>query len=67
VPWVLVASSTVCIGVTVKAGVRKLQVLAALLAHRFEHETGALPEPALLQKLTTLAPCAPRPTIPTCC
>jgi hypothetical protein len=52
VPWVLVASSTVSIGVTVRAGVRELQVLAALLAHRFEQETGGLPDPALLQKLT---------------
>jgi hypothetical protein len=52
VPWVLVASSTLSIGVTVRAGVRELQVLAALLAHRFEQDTGAPPEPALLQKLT---------------
>ena len=29
VPWVLVVSSTLSIGVTVKAGVRELQVLAA--------------------------------------
>lgn len=52
VPWVLVASSTVSIGVTVRTGVRELQVLAALLAHRFEEETGAKPDAALLQKLT---------------
>jgi hypothetical protein len=51
VPWVLVASSTVSIGVTVRTGVRELQVLAALLAHRFERETGSPPDPALLQKL----------------
>jgi hypothetical protein len=52
VPWLLVASSSVSIGVTVKAGIRELQVLAALLAYRFEQDTGAPPEPALLQKLT---------------
>lgn len=52
VPWVLVASSTVSIGVTVRNGVRELQVLAALLTHRFEQEAGAAPDPALLQKLT---------------
>jgi hypothetical protein len=52
VPWVLVASSAVSIGVTVRNGVRELQALAALLAHRFEQETGELPNPALLQKLT---------------
>ena len=52
VPWVLVASSAVSIGVTVRNGVRELQVLAALLAHRFEQETGSPPNPALLRKLT---------------
>jgi hypothetical protein len=52
VPWVLVASSAVSIGVTVRNGVRELQAIAALLAYRFEQETGAPPDPALLQKLT---------------
>ena len=52
VPWVLVASSSVSIGVTVRNGVRELQAIAALLAHRFEQETGAPPRPDLLQKLT---------------
>jgi len=52
IPWVLVASSSVSIGVTVRSGVRELRVLAALLAHRFEVETGAQPDAALLQKLT---------------
>jgi hypothetical protein len=52
IPWVLVASSTVSMGVTVRNGIRELQVLAALLTHRFEQETGAGPDPALLQKLT---------------
>ena len=52
VPWVLVASSAVSIGVTVRNGVRELQALAALLGHRFEQETGSPPDPALLRKLT---------------
>jgi hypothetical protein len=52
VPWVLVASSAVSIGVTVRNGVRELQAIAALLTHRFEKETGAPPDPALLRKLT---------------
>ncbi len=52
VPWVLVVSSAVSIGVTVRNGVRELQALAALLAHRFEQETGSPPDPALLRKLT---------------
>ena len=52
VPWVLVASSAVSIGVTVRSGVRELQAIAALLAHRFEEETRPPPDPALLRKLT---------------
>ena len=52
VPWVLVVSSAVSIGVTVRNGVRELQVLAALLGHRIGQETGAPPDPALLRKLT---------------
>jgi hypothetical protein len=52
IPWVLVASSAVSLGVTVRNGVRELQAIAALLAYRFEEETGAPPDPALLQKLT---------------
>jgi hypothetical protein len=62
VPWVLVASSAVSIGVTVRNGVRELQALAALLAHRFEHEAGGQPNPALLQKLTLELYLKPRRT-----
>ena len=62
IPWVLVASSSVSIGITVRTGVRELRVLAALLAHRFEAETGAQPEPALLQKLTLEVYLRPRRT-----
>jgi hypothetical protein len=52
IPWVLVASTSVSIGVTVRTGVRELQVLAALLAHRFKEQTGVQPDAALLRKLT---------------
>jgi hypothetical protein len=52
VPWVLLASSAVSIGVTVRNGVRELQAIVALLAYRFEEETGSPVGPALLQKLT---------------
>jgi hypothetical protein len=62
VPWVLVASSSVSIGVTVRAGVRELQVLAALLSHRYEQDTGTAPDPALLQKLTLELYLSPRRT-----
>jgi hypothetical protein len=59
---VLVASSAVSIGVTVRNGVRELQAIAALLAHRFQEETGAAPDPALLQKLTVELYLKPRRT-----
>jgi hypothetical protein len=62
VPWVLVASTTVSVGVTVRSGVRELRVLAALLAHRFEQETGAPPDPVLLQKLALELYLSPRRT-----
>ena len=62
IPWVLVASSSVSIGVTVRTGVRELRVLAALLSHRFEEETGAQPDAALLQKLTLELYLRPRRT-----
>jgi hypothetical protein len=62
IPWVLVASSSVSIGVTARTGVRELQVLAALLANRFEEETGAQPDAALLQKLTLELYLRPRRT-----
>ena len=52
VPWVLVASTTASAGMTVRAGVRELRVLAALIAHRLEHATGTPPDPALVKKLT---------------
>ena len=62
IPWVLVASSAVSIGVTVRNGVRELQAIAALLVHRFEEETGAPPDRALLQKLTLELYLRPRRT-----
>ena len=62
VPWVLLMSSAVSIGVTVRNGVRELQALAALLAHRVEQETGAPPDPALLRKLALELYLRPRRT-----
>lgn len=62
VPWVLLVSSAVSIGVTVRNGVRELQAIAALLAHRFEQETGAPPDPALLRKVALELYLKPRRT-----
>jgi hypothetical protein len=50
VPWVMVISTATSIGLAVRTGVRELQVLAALLAHRLEQATGAA-DPALVKKL----------------
>src|SRR5215467_3201681 len=51
VPWVMVASSSVSIGIAVRAGVRELQVLASLVAYRLEQATGAPADPALVKKV----------------
>jgi len=51
VPWVMVASSAVSTGVTVRNGVRELQVLASLIAHRLEEASGRPSDPALVKKL----------------
>jgi hypothetical protein len=62
VPWALVASTTLSLGVTVRSGVREMQVLAALLAYRLEQETRTSPDPALLRKLTVELYLSPRKT-----
>jgi len=51
VPWVMVASSTVSIGIAVRVGVRELQVLASLVAHRLEQGADVAADPALVKKL----------------
>jgi hypothetical protein len=50
VPWVMVASSAVSVGLAVRTGVRELQVLASLVAHRLE-AAGAPGDPVLVKKL----------------
>lgn len=52
IPWVLVASTAFSVGSTVRAGVREVQVLGSLVAHRLELETGKPADPALVKKLT---------------
>jgi len=52
VPWVMVASSSIAIGIVFRTGVRELQVLASLVAQRLEQETGVPAEPALVKKVT---------------
>jgi hypothetical protein len=50
-PWAMIASSSVSIGLTVRTGVRELQVLASLVAHRLEQATGAPSDPGLVKKV----------------
>ena len=50
-PYVMVASSTVSVGVAVRTGARELQVLGSLVAHKLEQVTGAPADPALVKKV----------------
>jgi hypothetical protein len=50
-PWALVASSSVSVGIAVRTGVREIQVLSSLVAHRIEQATGAPADPRLVEKL----------------
>ena len=50
-PWVMLASSSASIAIAVRSGVRELQVLASLVAHRVEQATGAPSDPALVKKV----------------
>jgi hypothetical protein len=52
VPWVLLASTSASVGLTVRAGVREVQVLGSLVAHRIEEATGCPADPALVKKVT---------------
>ena len=54
VPWVMVASSSVSIGIAVRAGVRELQLLGSLVAYRLEQATGAPPDPALVESVVVV-------------
>jgi hypothetical protein len=52
VPWVLVASTTASLIVTLRAGVHEVRVLGSLIAHRLEQATGRPADPALVKQLT---------------
>jgi hypothetical protein len=51
VPWVMIGSTAVSMGVAVRSGVREIQIIASLVAHRLEQTTGAPSDPALVKKL----------------
>jgi hypothetical protein len=50
-PWALVASSSVTVGIAVRTGVREIQVLSSLVAHRIEQATGVPPDPRLVEEV----------------
>lgn len=62
VPWVLVASTVASTTLTIRAGIREVQVIASFLAHRIEQETGSPADPALVKKLTFELYLSPRST-----
>ena len=51
VPWVMVASTTVSMGIAVRTGVRELQVLAALVASQLETIHGVQADTALVKRV----------------
>ncbi len=51
VPWVMIGSTAVSMGVAVRTGVREIQIIASLVAHRLEQATGAPSDPGLVKKL----------------
>jgi hypothetical protein len=63
VPWVMVASSAVSVGLAVRTGVRELQVLASLIAQRLEEATGEPSDPALVKKIAIDLYLHPRRTL----
>ena len=50
-PWAMIASSSVSVGIAVRTGVREIQVLSSLVAHRIEQATGAPADPRLVEKV----------------
>jgi hypothetical protein len=50
-PWAMIASSSVSVGIAVRTGVREIQVLSSLVAHRIEQATGQPADPRLVEKV----------------
>jgi hypothetical protein len=50
-PWAIVASSSVSLGIAVRTGVREIQVLSSLVAYRIEQATGAPADSRLVEKV----------------
>jgi hypothetical protein len=50
-PWAMVASTSVGVAIAVRTGVREIQVLSSLVAHRIEQATGRPADPRLVEKI----------------
>jgi hypothetical protein len=50
-PWAMIASSSVAVGIAVRTGVREIQVLSSLVAFRIEQATGEPADPQLVEKV----------------
>jgi len=60
VPWVLIATTAFSIASTLKAGVREVQTIGALLKHRIEAETGQPADPDVVHRLALELYLSPR-------
>jgi hypothetical protein len=50
-PWVMIASTAISTGLAVRMGVRQVQVISALVAHRLETAADGPVDPRLVEKL----------------
>ncbi|MGZ4371189.1 MAG: hypothetical protein ACXVRK_01540 [Gaiellaceae bacterium] len=50
-PWAMLASSSVSVAIAVRTGVREIQVLSSLIAHRIEQATGRPADTQLVEKV----------------
>jgi hypothetical protein len=50
-PWAMIASSSVSVAIAVRSGVREIQILSSLVAHRIEQATGRPADPQLVEKV----------------
>ena len=64
VPWVLVATTAFSVASTLKAGVREVQTVGSLLAHRIETETGSPADPDVVHRLALDLYLSPRKSPP---
>ena len=62
VPWVLVASTTASLVMTLRAGVNEVRVLGSLVAYRLEQASGRPADPRLVKQLTLELYLSPRRT-----